>query len=331
MKKPCPFLIFVYILFSFSFIMFSSNYVEAKPIQLKAITSWPSNIIVCAPFNQWVERINRECAGELEIKVIGGPEAVPSFQQAEALRGGTVDIIYTAPPYFKGLVPEMQALSAIPQDSSELRESGVHGLLNETCIQKMNSVYLADFGDNFGNVLLLNKKISSPDLSGMKIRDTVTPFVKALGATAVNLPPSEVYSAMERGVIDGLRWPAVVIRNFKLQEVSQYVVDHHIWKTGSTGSLLMNYDQWNSLPKELKDKIVSISKDEESKVEKFYLDTWEQEVKPALISEGVEFIYFDPEDAEKYHQIAIESMWEYLLNNITGESIQRLKEMADRQ
>ncbi len=77
---------------------------------------------MCTFFNQWVGRINRERAGELEIKRIGGPEAVPSFQQAETLRGGIVDIICTAPPYFKGLVPEMQALSAIPQDSAELDE-----------------------------------------------------------------------------------------------------------------------------------------------------------------------------------------------------------------
>src|SRR5258708_8710611 len=57
--------------------------------------------------------------------------------------------------------------------------------------------------------MYLKKPISSPDLTGLKIR--ITPvyrdFFQALGATVVQTAPGEVYTALERGVVDGYGWP----------------------------------------------------------------------------------------------------------------------------
>ena len=67
--------------------------------------------------------------------------------------------------------------------------------------------------------LFLNKPIKTvADLKGMKIRVSPTnvPFMKAVGANPVQMPPSDVYTAMERGVVDGYILPAHTIRDFGL-------------------------------------------------------------------------------------------------------------------
>ncbi len=41
----------------------------------------------------------------------------------------------------------------------------------------------------------------------MRTTPLYTPFFKAMGATTKNISPAEVYTALERGVVDGLAWP----------------------------------------------------------------------------------------------------------------------------
>src|SRR5438045_9518602 len=68
--------------------------------------------------------------------------------------------------------------------------------------------------------LYLTKKIDKPDLAGLKIR--ITPvyrdFFQALGATVVQTPPGEVYTALERCVVDGYGWPIHGICDLNRQE-----------------------------------------------------------------------------------------------------------------
>src|SRR5204863_164745 len=71
------------------------------------------------------------------------------------------------------------------------------------------------------------RKIDKPDLTGLKIR--VTPvyrdFFQALNATVVTTAPGEVYTALERGVVDGYGWPIQGIFEMKWEEKTKYRVD----------------------------------------------------------------------------------------------------------
>ena len=75
--------------------------------------------------------------------------------------------------------------------------------------------------------LYLTKPITKPDLTGFKIR--ITPvyrdFFTALGATVVQTAPGEVYTALERGVVDGYGWPIGGIFDFGWHEKTKYRVD----------------------------------------------------------------------------------------------------------
>ena len=111
----------------------------------------------------------------------------------------------------------------------------------------MNAIFLARMVDNNPFHLYLNKKITKPDLTGLKIR--ITPvyrdFFQALGATVVQTAPGEVYTALERGVVDGYGWPITGIFDLGWQEKTKYRVDPGFYT--AEVSILVNKSAWDKL------------------------------------------------------------------------------------
>ena len=95
--------------------------------------------------------------------------------------------------------------------------------------------------------LYLNKPIVGPDLTGLKIR--ITPvyrdFFQALGATVVQTPPGEVYTSLERGVVDGYGWPITGIFDLGWHEKTKYRVDPGFYT--AEVSILVNKTAWDKL------------------------------------------------------------------------------------
>ena len=91
------------------------------------------------------------------------------------------------------------------------------------------------------------------DLKGLKIR-TVSPAVtdalKLFGSIPVEMPITETYTAMERGVVDGtvIDWGG--FRVFKLDDLTKYstITDFYV----VTMAVLMNKDKWEKLPEDVK-------------------------------------------------------------------------------
>ncbi len=113
--------------------------------------------------------------------------------------------------------------------------------------QKMNAIFLARLVDNNPFHLYLNKPISTPDLTGLKLR--ITPvyrdFFQALGATVVQTAPGEVYTALERGVVDGYGWPITGVFDLGWNEKTKYRVDPGFYT--AEVSVLVNKASWDKL------------------------------------------------------------------------------------
>src|SRR5262245_17072272 len=111
----------------------------------------------------------------------------------------------------------------------------------------MNAIFLARHVDGNPFHLYLNKPIAKADLSGLKIR--ITPvyrdFFQALGATVVQTAPGEVYTALERGVVDGYGWPITGIFDLGWHEKTKYRVDPGFYS--AEVSILINKASWDKL------------------------------------------------------------------------------------
>src|SRR2546425_4532072 len=87
-------------------------------------------------------------------------------------------------------------------------------------------IALAQERDGSYNIFLKQPIGPSGDLQGRKIRGSATyhSVFKLLGASPVGMPAGEVYTALEKGVVDGGAWPGVGLLGYRWDEVAKYLV-----------------------------------------------------------------------------------------------------------
>jgi TRAP-type C4-dicarboxylate transport system substrate-binding protein len=72
---------------------------------LRALSMFPKPVAYTQSFLTFIERLNAAGEGVVQIEFVGGPEAIPTFDQAEALRTGVIDMVYGPGSFYGGLVP----------------------------------------------------------------------------------------------------------------------------------------------------------------------------------------------------------------------------------
>jgi TRAP-type transport system periplasmic protein len=199
---------------------------RSQEITLKAVNAFQEGTYFARNFERFVKKVNDEGKGIVQINYIGGPKAIPTMEQGSALRNGVVDLANSTTSFLAGVAPEGLALNYATLPWAEIRKNGALDYLNKV-LQEKGLYYYARTGDGVRYHLYLNKKIEKPDLTGLKIR--IAPlyrdFFQKLGATVVQVPPGEVYTALERGVVDGYGWPLVGIFDLGWQEKTKYRVE----------------------------------------------------------------------------------------------------------
>jgi TRAP-type C4-dicarboxylate transport system substrate-binding protein len=213
----------------------------------------------------------------------------------------------------KALLPvaEAKALSELMQ--WEQRASGAFDLLDNILAKRVNAKYLGSMHSFIGYHIYANKKITKlDDFKGVKIRaqPLYVPLLKALGATPVSMPAPEIFTAMERGVVDGFMWPKVGMISWGLHEITKYVVNPPILHMGSCTA--MNLDKWNKLPKDLQEILMDVMKDMEyiGAMRNIMIAEYEDNVRKKA---GMEFVSLSTEDAEKLRTLAYEKTWEVVI------------------
>jgi len=183
----------------------------------------------------------------VQISYVGGPKAMPPFEVGNALKGGVVDLANVTGAFYTNVMPEADAWKLAEKPMAELRKNGGYAYMAALYDQKMQAILLARHIDNNPFHLYLTKPISGPDLTGLKLR--ITPvyrdFFQALGATVVQTAPGEVYTALERGVVDGYGWPITGIFDLGWHEKTKYRVDPGFYS--AEVSILVNKNSWGRL------------------------------------------------------------------------------------
>ena len=222
----------------------------AKEVTLRAVTAFQPGSAISKPFERFVEKVNAEGKGLVQINLIGGPSAIPAFEVGNAVSAGVVDMAFVTTAFYSNLLPEGDALKLSEYTIQELRQNGGWELINELHNKKMNTQFLARTGDGVPFHLYVNKPVNKADLSGLTLR--VTPvyraFFEALNGNSIQTPPSEVYATLERGVADGYGWPIQGILDLGWHEVTKARVDPGFYSVDV--NVLANLDKWKSLSDE---------------------------------------------------------------------------------
>lgn len=227
--------------------MLAAGAAQAEERVLKAVSAFTEGSFQSFTFEKFIEKVNADGKGVIQINYIGGPKAIPPFEVANAVRGGVVDVANVTGAFYSKLMPEADALKLAEMPIAEQRKNGAWELINKIHNEKLNAWYLGRSIDNLPFHLYLNKPIDKADLTGLRIR--VTPiyrdFFAGLGATVMQTSPGEVYTALERGVVDGYGWPITGIFDLGWQERTKYRVDPGFYRVDV--NVLVNLDTWKKL------------------------------------------------------------------------------------
>jgi TRAP-type C4-dicarboxylate transport system substrate-binding protein len=225
----------------------SAEFASAQQITLKGITSFAEKTFYSRGFEKFIEKVNAEGKGIIQISYVGGPKAMPPFEVGNALKGGVVDIANVTGAFYTNLMPEADAWKLTERPMAEIRKNGGYDYMAKLYQQKLNAILLARHIENNPFHVYLTKPISKPDFTGLKLR--ITPvyrdFFQALGATVVQTAPGEVYTALERGVVDGYGWPITGIFDLGWHEKTKYRVDPGFYS--AEVSILINKASWDKL------------------------------------------------------------------------------------
>ena len=88
------------------------------------------------------------------------------------------------------------------------------------------------------------------DLTGVKLRDNPIfhTFFEAMNATTASMPATEVYAALEKGVVDAAAWTSIGLMDLKWDKFMKYRVDPQFYNTDI--GVIFNKDSWNDLSPE---------------------------------------------------------------------------------
>ena len=285
--------------------------VAAQETTLKVVSAFAENTEYVKKLEGMIRKVNAEGKGQLQLNFIGGPKAMPPFEVGKAVQSGVIDIGLATGAFYTNIMPEADALKLTQINMQEQRKNGAYDLINKIWNEKAGMQYLGRVIDYTPFHLYLNKKIDKPDLTGLKIR--VTPvyrdFFAAMGATVITTPPGEVYTALERGVVDGYGWPIQGIFDANWQEKTKYRVDPGFYS--AEVSLVMNLAKWKSLTQSQRDLLMRqmIAAEAENESWKTLNDNDTRRQAQA----GIQVITFDPATSKQYVDKAYNVAWDAMI------------------
>ena len=234
---------------------------QQETFHWKMVTAWPKNYPALGTSAERVaERINSMSNGRLTIKVYAGGELVPALEVFDAVSRGTAQVGHSAAYYWKGKTDTAQFFTSVPfgfsaiEMNAWLQKGGGMQLWEEAYAPFNVKPFVAgNTGMQMGG--WFNKEINSlDDIKGLKIRmpGLGGEVLDRLGATTVNLPGSEVFTALQTSAIDATDWVSPYNDlAFGLHKAAKYYYYPAWQEPQAVLELLINQTAWDSLPSDL--------------------------------------------------------------------------------
>jgi len=207
----------------------------------------------------FAEAVEKASGGKMKVRAIGAAALGPDVQMQQALIGGAQEMMVGSTATLVGITREM-ALWDTPFLFNNAREAdaildGPIGDKVKAKLEEKGLVGLVYWENGFRN-LTNNKRpvVRMEDLDGIKLRvmqnEVFLNSFKALGANAIPLPFSELFSALETKAVDGQENPFNTILSSKFYEVQKYLsVTNHVY---SPWIVLVSKKWWDGLSKDEK-------------------------------------------------------------------------------
>ena len=321
-----------------------AKHASAAPITIQMQSMWDAGTIGYVIFEKWCKYVSEASDGKLILKSLPAGSVVGTFEMFDAVKGGTLDAMYSSDTYHVGKIAVATFLSSYPfgmdrpdQWDVWFGELGGKEMAREAYAEQ-NMYWLGPIqhDDN-----LIHSKVpirSFEEFKGKKIRfpgGIIADIFRSAGVATVLLPGGEVYPALEKGVIDAADFVGAAINyNLGFGEIAKYIImgppsTPCLHQPVDLHCIGINMRVWKSLPKHLQDfmemAVREYSYRQYTGIQKADLQAFEdfqQKQKVTVVrlkdSDIEKFRIFAPELWVKYakrHPLAMrafKSQWEFM-------------------
>jgi len=243
---------------------------EKKPILLRYSEISPPKGTRPNSVMWWKEQVETRTQGKVKIEIYWSQSLLKGKENIHGVGQGVADLGYCAPQYNPSELPLWTFISAFPFAERSLDEVykakwalyGEEPALKEE-LKKKNLTLVSIFPYDFYTLWTRRARVQSlEDLKGLKLRVSSEghgKILEAVGCASVFMPAGDIYTAVQKGTVDGMIFPLEHTFAYGLHEVVKYGVDAHI--LGITALLAMNMDTWNRLPPDVQEIMAGTGKD----------------------------------------------------------------------
>lgn len=278
---------------------------------------------------KFAELVNEKSGGKIEVKLFPGGTLGGDVQTVSALQGGVIEMTVLNAGILANNLKQFGAVD-LPFlfDSGEEADKVMDGPFGESLSKLLPDTGLVGLGYwelGFRNLTNNRHAVTKlEDIKGLKIRTIQSPIpielFNTLGANAVPLPYTELYTALETGTVDGQENPAANILNAKFYEVQKYMtLTRHQY---NPQIVLVSKKFWDGLNDEEKDVLQAAAteaRDYQRKVSREADATALEEIRKT----GMEVSEFSPEETQKLRD-AVKPVIEKFSAEIGADTVQLL-------
>ncbi len=272
------------------------------------------------------EKIQEKTDGEVTVSVHPNQELAKARAQHQSLQQGRIDLAIYPLPWLSGKVPlaEIGALPGLvstPQDGLVWRERKIWPMLQEAVSEA--GVVFAGGGWAMATIGNTGEPILRPsDMAGHKMRGlgrATEAMMMENGATVTSMPASEIYQALQTGVLSGVLTQYASFDGYNLQEV----IDHMLVGRGFIGGLhaiLLSERVKNKVGDEHYQAVLdAVAESEVWFAEE--MTAFDERVATRFEEQGVQIHRLDDEGLAAWNEDARRTAWQYFIDKVpNGEA-----------
>ena len=242
---------------------------KEKTYRWKMVTTWPPGLpVLQTGAERFAKRLDEVTGGRIKIQVFAGGELVPPLGVFDAVSAGTVEVGSGASYYWAGKVPAGQWFSSVPfglnaQGINAWFYSGGGLELWEEVYAPFNLVPRPQGNTGVQMGGWFRKEMNTiDDFKGLKMRipGLGGKVIAKAGGTVVLLPGGEIFTSLERGVLDATEWvgPLHDLR-MGFYKAAKYYYYPGWHEPGTCLEVMFNKTAYDSLPKDLQAAVDAVA------------------------------------------------------------------------
>ena len=309
-------------------VMFLASASLSMAVELKFAHAAPDTDLQQSLATFFAEQVEKRTNGEVTVKIYPQGQLGNDQQMITGVRSGIIDIEMSGLNNFDGLMPEIGGLM-LPYifTSRQHAYKVLDGEVGQKVLADFEKLGLKGLGfpeNGYRNITNNRKPIRTPaDVVGLKIRTNnskaLNEMFALLKANPQPLPISELYTALETGVVEAQEHPINITHSFRYDEVQKYLsLTEHSY---SMLVIDMNLKKFNSLTPKQQKVILEVAKEATDYQRQLSIDK-EAGILAELEERGMEI----NKDVDKVaFQKAVTKTWESYTNKFGDSMVKKIQ------